>query len=150
MSVTALTPGETQLTIQTGGITKTVPVTVYPAGLYPILDDQLPYSNNGVTFTRGSTPGSVHVKGTATKWASISVNITLQAGEYTLACKGANNWDYGVQVAIPGDSANNLKAPSDTQPVTGTLAAGKYYCELFVNENRTVDLDLTPTLTKNN
>lgn len=84
------------------------------------------------------------MQGTSTGWASINVKITLEAGEYTLACAGASAWDYGVQVT----GGFKLQAPSDTRPVTGTLTAGEYNCELFVSGGKTVDLDLTPTLTK--
>lgn len=106
---------------------------------------ELPQTNHGVTFSEGATPGTVHVKGTSDGWAYIAGTVTVQAGDYMLACDGAKVWDYGVQAGV-GDTG--LNAPSSTTPVTGPLAEGDCQCSVFVAKGQTVDTDLTPRLYK--
>lgn len=150
LSVTGLKTGTTSLDITAGTVTKSVPVRVHPAGLFPIMDSQLPTTIFGITFSQGALPGSIHVKGTSTAWAQIEANITLEAGTYTLACTNGNAWTYGVRLQISDKEDAPNSAPSDGAPKTAALEAGTYKAAVFVAGNQTVDVDLTPTLVKTN
>ena len=147
--VTGLAHGETTITISAGDKTVTIPVKVYPEGVWPIMDGLLPKTANGITFTQGALPGSIHVKGTATVWASITIEGTLDAGTYALSCTNGNGWEYGPQMGLAsGDTSGDLGGPIGDTPKTKALPAGVYRFSVFVNEGRTVDVDLTPKLIK--
>ncbi|KFI86198.1 hypothetical protein BREU_1367 [Bifidobacterium reuteri DSM 23975] len=148
LSVTGLKTGTTSLDITAGTVTKSVPVRVAPAGLFPIMDNQLPTTVNGITFSQGALPGSIHVKGTSTAWTQIEADVTLEAGTYTLACTNGKGWTYGVRMRITGGDDSIISGPSDGAPKTGKLEAGAYDVNVFVANKQTVDVDLTPTLVK--
>lgn len=150
LSVTGLKTGTTSLDITAGTVTKSVPVRVAPAGLFPIMDSQLPTTRFGITFSQGALPGSIHVKGTSTAWAQIEADVTLTAGTYTLACTNSNAWTYGVRLTLSDDEDAPNSVPSDGAPKTAALKAGTYKTQVFVSNKQTVDMDLTPTLVKTN
>lgn len=148
LSVTGLKTGTTSLDITAGTVTQSVPVRVAPAGLFPIMDSQLPTTRAGITFSQGALPGSIHVKGTSTAWARIETDVTLEAGTYTLACTNGNAWTYGVRLITNAGKDTENSAPSDGAPKTATLEAGTYKVNVFVKSGETVDVELTPTLVK--
>lgn len=109
------------------------------ANLVPSFASLLPYTMNGVTFT--SRDGhTVHVKGTATAWAQISVSVRLDAGTYMLTCDNSNGWNYGVQFGGSISVHDSLGNPSIK------LETGTYTVSVFVAEGKTVDIDLTPRI----
>lgn len=104
----------------------------------PSFASLLPYTMNGVTFT--SRDGhTVHVKGTTTAWAQISVSVRLDAGTYMLTCDNSNGWNYGAQF-----SGGNITTQLGGASVK--LEAADYGVSLFVAEGKTVDIDLTPRI----
>ena len=147
--VTGLAHGETTITISAGDKTVTIPVKVYPEGVWPIMDGLLPKTANGITFTQGALPGSIHVKGTAPVWVSLVIEGTLDAGTYALSCTNGNGWEYGVHMSLAsGDTAGDLGGPIGDTPTTKTIPAGAYNFYVFVAGGQTVDVDLTPKLIK--
>lgn len=109
------------------------------ANLVPSFASLLPYTMNGVTFT--SRDGhTVHVKGTTTAWAQISVSVRLDAGTYMLTCDNSNGWNYGVQFGGSISGHDSLGNPSIK------LETGTYTVSVFVAEGKTVDIDLTPRI----
>ena len=109
------------------------------ANLVPSFASLLPYTMNGVTFT--SRDGhTVHVKGTTTAWAQISVSVRLDAGTYMLTCDNRNGWNYGVQFGGSISVHDSLGNPSVK------LETGTYTVSVFVAEGKTVDIDLTPRI----
>lgn len=108
------------------------------ANLVPSFASLLPYTMNGVTFT--SRDGhTVHVKGTTTAWAQINVSVRLDAGTYMLTCDNSNGWNYGAQFS-GGNNTSQLGGASVK------LEAADYGVSLFVDEGKTVDIDLTPRI----
>lgn len=109
------------------------------ANLVPSFASLLPYTRNGVTFT--SRDGhTVHVKGTTTAWAQISVSVRLDAGTYMLTCDNSNGWNYGTQFGGIISGHDSLGNPSVK------LETGTYTVNVFVAEGKTVDIDLTPRI----
>ena len=109
------------------------------ANLVPSFASLLPKTINGVTFT--SRDGhTVHVKGTATVWAQISVSVRLDAGTYMLTCDNGNGWNYGTQFGGIISGHDSLGNPSVK------LETGTYTVNVFVAEGKTVDIDLTPRI----
>lgn len=109
------------------------------ANLVPSFASLLPYTMNGVTFT--SRDGhTVHVKGTTTAWAQISVSVRLDAGTYMLTCDNSNGWNYGAQFGGSISGHDSLGNPSVK------LETGTYTVSVFVAEGKTVDIDLTPRI----
>lgn len=109
------------------------------ANLVPSFASLLPYTMNGVTFT--SRDGhTVHVKGTTTAWAQISVSVRLDAGTYMLTCDNSNGWNYGTQFGGSISVHDSLGNPSVK------LETGTYTVSVFVAEGKTVDIDLTPRI----
>lgn len=109
------------------------------ANLVPSFASLLPYTRNGVTFT--SRDGhTVHVKGTTTAWAQISVSVRLDAGTYMLTCDNSNGWNYGTQFSGIISGHDSLGNPSVK------LETGTYTVNVFVAEGKTVDIDLTPRI----
>lgn len=109
------------------------------ANLVPSFASLLPYTRNGVTFT--SRDGhTVHVKGTTTAWAQISVSVRLDAGTYMLTCDNSNGWNYGTQFGGIISGHDSLGNPSVK------LETGTYPVNVFVAEGKTVDIDLTPRI----
>ena len=109
------------------------------ANLVPSFASLLPYTRDGVTFT--SRDGhTVHVKGTTTAWAQISVSVRLDAGTYMLTCDNSNGWNYGAQFGGIISGHNSLGNPS-VKLETGTCTVS-----VFVAEGKTVDIDLTPRI----
>lgn len=109
------------------------------ANLVPSFASLLPYTRNGVTFT--SRDGhTVHVKGTTTAWAQISVSVRLDAGTYMLTCDNSNGWNYGAQFGGIISGHDSLGNPSVK------LETGTYTVSVFVAEGKTVDIDLTPRI----
>lgn len=109
------------------------------ANLVPSFASLLPYTRNGVTFT--SRDGhTVHVKGTTTAWAQISVSVRLDAGTYMLTCDNSNGWNYGTQFGGIISDHDSLGNPSVK------LETGTYTVNVFVAEGKTVDIDLTPRI----
>lgn len=109
------------------------------ANLVPSFASLLPYTRNGVTFTSGDGH-TVHVKGTATAWAQISVSVRLDAGTYMLTCDNSNGWNYGTQFGGIISGQSSLGSPSVK------LETGTYTVSVFVAEGKTVDIDLTPRI----
>lgn len=109
------------------------------ANLVPSFASLLPYTMNGATFT--SRDGhTVHVKGTTTAWAQISVSVRLDAGTYMLTCDNSNGWNYGTQFGGSISGHDSLGNPSVK------LETGTYTVSVFVAEGKTVDIDLTPRI----
>ena len=108
------------------------------ANLAPSFASLLPKTSNGVTFT--SRDGhTVHVKGTATTWAQVDASVRLDAGTYMLTCDNSNGWNYGCRF-LNGNNTSQLGGASVK------LEAADYGVSLFVNEGKTVDIDLTPRI----
>lgn len=109
------------------------------ANLMPSFASLLPKTINGVTFT--SRDGhTVHVKGTTTAWAQISVSVRLDAGTYMLTCDNSNGWNYGTQFSGIISGNDSLGNPSVK------IETGTYTVNVFVAEGKTVDIDLTPRI----
>lgn len=137
VSVTGVEPGTTTITIKSTtnpNISKKVPVTVKSRNLLAYG----PASGNGLTATVNSD-GSLHVKGTTTAWAQISVSVRLDAGTYMLTCDNSNGWNYGAQFG-GGNITTQLGGASVK------LEAADYGVSLFVAEGKTMDIDLTPRI----
>lgn len=109
------------------------------ANLVPSFASLLPYTMNGVTFT--SRDGhTVHVKGATTAWAQINVSVRLDAGTYMLTCDNSNGWNYGARFGVSISGHDSLGNPSVK------LETGAYTVIVFVAEEKTVDIDLTPRI----
>ena len=82
----------------------------------------------------------MHVKGTATAWAQVDASVRLDAGTYMLTGDNSNGWNYGVQFGGSISGHDSLGNPSVK------LETGTYTVSLFVDEGKTVDIDLTPRI----
>lgn len=110
----------------------------------------LPATKNGVTASSvEDRPGVYHLTGTSTGWASFPIRgVDVEAGRYSYGCDNASNWNYGGQIKLtPSDGGTEV---SRLISVAGEidLPAGRLVGELFVVQNKTVDVDLRPYVYK--
>lgn len=142
-SVRALKEGDTLITITAGSIVKTIPVSVW--GNKWVLPT-LPATRNGVTFTEAGD-GMVHVKGTATDWATVLVTKALPSGEYTLEhTLGSGNGLFCELKSTDG----KIDLFSRSGMAKATIPAGDYQMLVSVSPGKTVDATITPILRKLN
>ncbi|WP_163197233.1 hypothetical protein [Bifidobacterium platyrrhinorum] len=107
----------------------------------------LPKTINGVVYTTGPTPGSIHATGTVTDWGGVNQTIQLEAGEYSFA--GTSSGDvknlYAQAILPDGTTVNTSNGDQVsftlTEPATVTLS-------VVARNGTTVDADITPILTK--
>ncbi|WP_143248505.1 hypothetical protein [Bifidobacterium vansinderenii] len=128
-------------------MTTTIPVTVTqaePENLWPAAP--LPVSANGITFSDAGS-GRIHVTGTSTGYATLSVNTSLPgAGTYTTTGgQGFNGSVLYMQVKAAGATVLN---PSTTSVTLTAAQTGSVQCQIVVAPGQTVDTTVTPALTK--
>ena len=109
--------------------------------LWPTLSTE---SKNDVTLTAVGD-GLYHISGQFSSWTTFERTIPLEDGLYSIeASEGLtsfNSWDLLLQVSIPG--GDTLIKPG---PPTAYLPAGKYRCQINVNNTTAIGRTIRPVL----
>ena len=140
ISVTGLRPGGTTITIQAGGVTISLPVTV-TNNWWPEYKGE---SYSGLTYDPLGD-GKVHVHGTGTRADSYILRVTLPAGMYRASITPADISDYNQYFEI--QDAGRKIWRSYEKPLDFTVDADKEYSFMFRHPaDLAVDITCTPTL----